>query len=213
MFAAGSDQPRKGSAASITSVASGASKAPVKTTYAHFHKPVRLQQSLNQYEQDLSGFGEPYGRESIASLYSREHYARSMERVSLRQSSHASPAPPLPRTPSLNISKRHRVPQAFNLAVIGPRDTGKTSFLRSLVSRCELAHSADVVAGEQDRKRLQQFGTTRSGRVKPTGVTDSLSLDILDVRGERLALTCVDAPGWEADNLGQCLQLLSCFSS
>lgn len=197
----------------------------ITSTVPQFHKPNRLQSPVqNQDLQShipppLPGPASGAGQTSIASLYSRRA-STGRPSTSTPTSNghaptidpHAQPAaaaqaqsiPRLPKSPSLQMHKRPKLAPAFNLAVVGARRTGKTSFIRALVSRCELAHQRVSVAGEQDLKRVSAFGAHagHGTRVKSTEFTESLNLEVLDSRGDRLSLTCVDAPGWDKDSLG-----------
>lgn len=200
------DATLKSSAASIRS---SASKSPVTASLPHFHKPSRLQADHTRHlplDYTLS-VNRDAANGSIASLYSREQFSRSTEHANTGESPPFQKQFPqsvysLPKSPSLQIHKRQRQAPAFNLAVIGPRKTGKTSFIRALFSRCELAQHPNTVAGEQDLKRIQSFGSTYNGKVKSTDVTESLTVEMLDGRGDRLALTCVDTSGWDNNSLG-----------
>lgn len=174
-----------------------------------FHKPSRLQSSSPPLAADSSNtIAAP---DTIASLYSRDRKQyTSSDDVSGRSGQPGlrppESLPKLPRSPSLHFHKRPKIAPTFNLAVIGSRKTGKTSFIRALLSRCEFAHPAESVAGEQDIKRFQSFGAAaNSGRPKTTDFTEALHMEILDFRGDRLTLTCVDSPGWDKDALGMLL--------
>lgn len=109
--------------------------------------------------------------QTIASLYSRELMppARSTPTASRR----ARPSPP-----------------TLNIMVVGRRSSGKTSWLKTLLSGLELAPGANKAEHAQ---RVEAF--CRDEHTNATKTTSSLSIDILSDTQDRIALTLFDTVG------------------
>jgi len=76
--------------------------------------------------------------------------------------------------------------------VVGQKATGKTAFLKLLVSQTQLSQSAN----EDLKERIKSFGCDEKGRLQQTRIVNSLSTDIVE-GGERLQLTIYDTPGFD----------------
>ena len=82
----------------------------------------------------------------------------------------------------------------FNIMVAGPRDVGKTSFLKTLLATTEISALPGLAYDEAQRK-VDAFGQ-RNGVLDSTLAMDSITLEMSE-QEERILLTLVDTPGFD----------------
>jgi hypothetical protein len=90
-----------------------------------------------------------------------------------------------------------RLPPTFNLVVAGPISTGKTAYLKTLLSQSDLPSSTT----QETKEAIARFGCTAQGRLRATQDWTTLNLEVME-KGERLNLTVHDTPGFELSSFG-----------
>lgn len=114
-------------------------------------------------------------RETLPSLYDSILIPPSNAMADFRISSHTLPRPtPAQRKQVIDAArrvslKRAKAPCEFNILVVGGRMTGKTSFIRTLLSTCDLHHCSEEV-----RIAAAHFGIASSSS-HPTRRTDPIT--------------------------------------
>ena len=82
----------------------------------------------------------------------------------------------------------------FNIMVAGPKDVGKTSFLKTLLATTEISALPGPAYDDLQRK-VDAFGR-RNGVLNSTLSMDSITLEVSE-QEERVLLTLVDTPGFD----------------
>lgn len=94
----------------------------------------------------------------------------------------------LQKVPSLK--RIVRVPPKFNILVAGGQATGKTSFVKLLLSTCDVSPTAP----DNDISAIKAFC---EAPIRHTKTLKSLSVEVCEERHERVQLTVIDAPGFD----------------